>query len=108
MKKKLKTAIKFFTDGDVFVFLTNTVGYVLFALSGVMYASQLLEHDNPNLTTVGVTAFSISAVLSNISYRAAPLFDEEDKKLLMYSGKNSFIHLSLLYRQLFSAMLLMP
>ena len=72
MRKKLKTVLQFLRDGDLCV--TNTVGYVLFALSGIMYAIQLLRHDNPKLTAVGITAFGVCAVLSNISNRAAPLF----------------------------------
>jgi hypothetical protein len=98
MEKKLKTVLRFFSDGDFLVFLTNTVGYVLYGLSGLQYAIHLLNRDNPKLTAVGVTAFGVCAVLSNLSYRAAPLFDEKEKKLLMYSGEK-FFHSSLLLIQ---------
>lgn len=80
------------------MFLADAVGYSLFALSGLIYSMQLLQHTNPKLTAVGITAFGVCAVLSNISYRAAPLFDEEDKKILLYSGEK-FFHCSLLIIQ---------
>ncbi len=98
MRKQFKAFIQYFSDKDFLAFLANTVGYVLFAGSGLMYSMQLLRHDNPKLTVVGITAFGICAVLSNISYRAAPLFDEENKRVLIYSGEK-FLHCSLLIIQ---------
>ena len=83
MKKQFKVFFRYFTDKDFLAFLTNTLGYGLFAASGLVYSSELLRHDNAKLTAVGITAFGVCAVLSNISYRAAPLFDEENKRILI-------------------------
>lgn len=98
MRKQFKAFFQYFTDKDVLAFLANTVGYILFATSGLIYSIQLLNHDNPKLTAIGITAFGVCAVLSNISYRAAPLFDEENKRVLIYSGEK-FFHCSLLIIQ---------
>ena len=98
MKKQSKAFFEYLKDQEILPVLANWVGYILFAVSGLEYSYQLLNHDNPKLTAVGITVFGVCAVLSNISYRAAALFDEENKHLLIYSGEK-FLHCSLLIIQ---------
>jgi hypothetical protein len=88
----------FFNDAIV-VFLSQTLGFLIFAIAGIVYVNQLLRGSSQKLLTVGVTAFAITAGLSGLCYRmASNLSDDKGKSIPLYAGEK-FFHSCLLLIQ---------
>lgn len=82
----------------IFVFVSQSIGYMVIFVGAIIYMNQLITLPSDKLYTIGISIFGIAVALSGLCFSMTTHLTEDKKEAPIYAGEK-FFHSGLLVIQ---------